>query len=191
MVLALISLPTAHPYAHATSSPVDNRCANSVTWLPLIWSEFLLRKIEDKHLSTLPSHTRLQLKSEASNQGRHWPKYLPFLEKCCLPRTAGIHLANRNTFLESVVFVLCPAGHFHFWSHAKVRVIHLPHQNLAAMVCYCPVQFMKEIFKLGQRPEMCRMTIYRPRASSEAPGSWQGTMVCADRKWYKWQMSNV
>lgn len=73
----------------------------------------------------------------------------------------------------------------------RSELIHLPHQNLAAMVCYCPVQFMKEIFKLGQRPEMCRMAIYRPRASSEAPGSWQGTMVCTDRKWYKWQMSNV
>lgn len=101
MVLASVSLSTAHPFTHATSSPVDSRHVKSVTWLPLMWIKFILGKVEEKHLATLPISHLGQLKSETSNQRGHRSKYLPFLQKCCLSKTASIHHANGNNLLKT------------------------------------------------------------------------------------------
>lgn len=151
-------------------------------------SSHVIRVHTQKGTCQCLSSPSLHLKSEASDQRKPWPKCLPYTQKCYLSRTAGIYLINRNTFLESVICAVYLAGCFHFWSHAKVKVIltYLPHQNPAAMVCHCPVQCTEDIFKLRQQLQLCRMAIYRRHASLCTPRSWQGRMVCTDGKWYKW-----
>ena len=69
MLLALISLSTAYPYARATSSSINNRCVNSITQLPLIRAEFILEKVEEKHLSTPSSHAYNSQKQKHQTRG--------------------------------------------------------------------------------------------------------------------------
>lgn len=166
MVLALISLSPAYSYSYATSSPVHSGCVKSMTWLPLIWSEFILGKVEEKHLSTLPSHTHYSWNQKHQTRGDIDQNICHSFRNAACPELLAFTLLTEIAFLESVIFVVCRAGHFEFWSHPKAQVAHLPHQNLAATVCDCPVQLTKAIFKLRRQLEMCRMAINWPHASS-------------------------
>ena len=71
MVLALISLSIAHPYAHATSGPINNRSVNSITWLPLIDQSSYLERLKEsicQHCHLTLSHKQMHQTRRNKNQ---------------------------------------------------------------------------------------------------------------------------
>lgn len=129
-------------------------------------SSSYLEKLKKSIWQHCPSQTYDSWNQKHPTRGDTNPNICHSFKNAVCPKLLAFTLLTEITFLKSVTFVVCLASHFHFWSHPKVKVAHLPHQNLAATVCYCLVQFTKDIFKLRQQPEMCRTALYRPHASS-------------------------
>ena len=88
MVLALISLSIAHPYAHATSGPINNRSVNSITWLPLIDQSSYLERLKEsicQHCHLTLSHKQMHQTRRNKNQN-----------VCCSFRNAAAAAAAKS-----------------------------------------------------------------------------------------------